>query len=72
MTTSCHTWWRNCALEPDPQIRAIDQMEDEIAPIAPQISNIRELISSLELCHHKADRWVRNIVEAIGRVAQVL
>ncbi len=65
MTTSCHTCWRNCALEPDPQIRAIDQIEDEIAPIAPQISKTRELISCLELCHHKTDRWVRNIVEAI-------
>ena len=66
MTTSCHTWWRNCALEADPEIRAIDQLEDELAPIAPEISKIRELISSLELCHHKADRWVRNIVEAIA------
>ena len=66
MTTSCHTWWRNCALEADPEIRAIDQMEDEIAPTAPEISRIRELISCLELCHHKADRWVRNIVEAIA------
>ncbi len=66
MTTSCHTWWRNCAMEADPEILAIDQLEDEIAPIAPEISKIRELISSLELCHHKADRWVRNIVEAIA------
>jgi len=41
-------------------------MEDDIAPIAPNISRIRELISSLELCHHKADRWVHNIIEAIG------
>ena len=63
MTTSCHTWWRNWALEADPEIRTIDQMEDEIAPIAPQISKIRELISCLELCHHKADSWDRNILE---------
>ncbi len=41
-------------------------MEDEIAPIAPSVSRIRELISSLELCHHKADRWVNNIIQAIG------
>jgi hypothetical protein len=45
---------------------AIDGMEDHIAPIAANVSKIRELISSLELCHHKADRWVYNIVEAIG------
>ena len=27
MTTSCHPWWRNCALEADPEILAIDQLE---------------------------------------------
>jgi hypothetical protein len=36
------------------------------APIAANASKIRELISGLELCHHKAERWVGNIVEAIG------
>ncbi len=41
-------------------------MEDQIAPIDPNTSRIRELISGLELCHHKADRWVYNIIEAIG------
>jgi hypothetical protein len=30
------------------------------------VDEVRELISSLELCHHKAERWVHNIVEAIG------
>jgi len=63
---SCRSWWRNCALEPDSQILAIDTMEDHISPIAPGVSRIRELISALELCHHKADRWVHNIIEAIG------
>lgn len=41
-------------------------MEDDLLPLSPNVSEIRQLISSLELCHHKADRWVRNIVEAIG------
>jgi hypothetical protein len=41
-------------------------MVDEIAPIDPNTSKIRDLISSLELCHHKAERWVNNIIEAIG------
>jgi len=41
-------------------------MEDHIAPVDPNVSRIRELISSLELCHHKVDRWVYNIIEAIG------
>jgi hypothetical protein len=66
MTTSCRSWWRNCALEADSEILAIDRMEDHIAPIAANVSKIRELISSLELCHHKAERWVGNIIEAIG------
>jgi len=66
MTTSCRSWWRNCALHADSGILAIDEMEDRIAPIGANASKIRELISSLELCHHKADRWVCNIMEAIG------
>ena len=66
MTTSCRLWWRNCALEADSEILAIDRMEDHIAPIGANVSKIRELISSLELCHHKAERWVCNIIEAIG------
>jgi hypothetical protein len=45
---------------------AIDKTEDHISPIGPDVSRIRELISSLELCHHKAERWVNNIIEAIG------
>ena len=66
MTTSCRLWWRNCGLEADSEILAIDRMEDHIAPIAANVSKIRELISSLELCHHKAERWICNIIEAIG------
>jgi len=66
MTTSCRTWWRNCAQQADSEILNIDMMEDEIVPLAPNIARIRELISSLELCHHKAERWVYNIIEAIG------
>jgi hypothetical protein len=59
-------WWRNCALAADAEITAIDRMEDQIAPLAQEVSQIRELISSLELCHHKAERWVHNIIAAIG------
>lgn len=67
MKTSIRPWWRNCALKADPEILDIDEMEDRIAPIGPNVSKIRELVSSLELCHHKADRWVTNIIEAIGK-----
>ena len=66
MTTSCRSWWRNCALEADSEILAIDKMEDHIAPIAVNALRIRELVSSVELCHHKAERWVSNIIEAIA------
>lgn len=66
MTTSCRPWWRNCALEADSEILAIDRMEDDMAPIDPGAAKIRELISCLELCHHKAERWVENIIRAIG------
>lgn len=40
-------------------------MEDEIHPLDQNVSAIRNLISGLELCHHKAERWVSNIIEAI-------
>jgi hypothetical protein len=66
MNKSIRSWWRNCALKTDPEIQDIDRMEDRITPLAPNVSKVRELISSLELCHHKAERWVTNIIEAIG------
>jgi hypothetical protein len=66
MTQTCRPCWRNCALYADEEIIAIDGMEDRIAPIAANLRKIRELITGLELCHHKADRWVYNIIEAIG------
>jgi len=58
--------WRNCALTADAEILAIDAMEDALGEIAPGVDKVRELISTLELCHHKADRWVHNILEAIA------
>jgi hypothetical protein len=67
MSAPCRPWWRNCALEADAEILEIDRMEDGIAPLASNVVKIRELISNLELCHHRADRWVFNIMEAIGR-----
>ncbi len=41
-------------------------MEDNLVPLDPSIVKVRELISCFELCHHKAERWIHNIVEAIG------
>jgi hypothetical protein len=66
MTT--REWWKNCGIdhEADSEILAIDSLEDQIAPIAANVSKIRELIGSLEMCHHKAEKWVSNILEAIA------
>lgn len=66
MTTTCRSWWRNCALEADAEILAIDRMEDRLGPLPEGLLKIRELISTLELCHHKAERWVGNIIDAIA------
>jgi hypothetical protein len=66
MATDCKSWWRNCAVEADAEILDIDRLEDRVAPLDPNVTEIRELISTLELCHHKAERWVDGIIEAIG------
>jgi hypothetical protein len=62
----CREWWANCGVEADEEMREIDRLEDELSPLPENITRIRKLISTLELCHHKAERWVTNIVEAIG------
>ncbi|MHC4102477.1 MAG: hypothetical protein ACYSW1_16535, partial [Planctomycetota bacterium] len=54
-------------MKADAEMQAIDRMEDAIAPIDPALAKVRGLITGLELCHHKAERWVANIIEAIGR-----
>jgi hypothetical protein len=61
-------WWNNCDIdqEADSEIVAINSLEDQIAPIAPNVGKIRGLISTLEMCHHKAEKWVSNIIEAIA------
>lgn len=67
MAESCRSWWQNCGCQPDAEIREIDRMEDELAPLPENVAKIRGLISTLELCHHKAGRWVQNIARAIGQ-----
>jgi len=47
-------------------MRNIDRLEDSVSPLPESITRIRKLISTLELCHHKGERWVMNIIEAIG------
>jgi len=67
MTTSCRSCWRNAALYVDSEIVAIDELENKISPLSQNALKIRELITRVELCHHKAERWVYNIIEAIGK-----
>ena len=66
MGTTCRPLWQNCAIEADAEIQEIDELEDRLAPLPAEITRIRALISTLELCHHKAERWIESIIEAIG------
>ncbi|MFB3787598.1 MAG: hypothetical protein ACE15F_14650 [bacterium] len=66
MTASLRSCWKNCAVAPDPEIERIDRMEDELIPLSPGVAKIRELISCLEMCHHKAGRWIDNVLAAIA------
>lgn len=66
MMTETRSWWENCPNQPDDETRAIDVLEDSIAPLDDETKRIRRLIMSIESCHHKAARWVELIVEAIG------
>ncbi len=65
-TPPCRECWVNCGVEADEEMRDIDRLEDELSPLPENVTRIRKLISTLELCHHKAERWVMNIIEAIG------
>ncbi len=66
MATECRMCWRNCAVEADAEMLEIDRLDDALGSVDPNVTKIRELISTLELCHHKAERWVESIIEAIG------
>jgi hypothetical protein len=66
MDQTCRPCWANCALTPDPEILEIDAMEDSLGSISRGAREVRALISTLELCHHKAHRWLHNIIESIG------
>ena len=46
-------------------MRMIDRMEETITPLDPGIQRVRILITGLEVCHHKAGRWIDNLLEAI-------
>ncbi len=62
----CRECWVNCGVETDQEMLQIDRQEDELSPLGEGVTRIRRLISTLEMCHHKAERWVESIIEAIG------
>lgn len=66
MKNEFRPYWCNCATTTDDEMASIDRMEDGIAPLSAGHARIRQLITGLELCHHKSQRWVSNIVVAIG------
>ena len=66
-TPPCRECWANCGVETDEEMREIDRLEDELSPLPENIARIRKLISTLELCHHKAERWVMNIIDGDWR-----
>ena len=66
MPEAIRSRWRNCAQTADTEILAIDRIEDGLSPLPPGAVRARELISALEMCHHKSERWVQNIIQAIG------
>lgn len=65
-------WWCNCfgpidwTWPEDKEVAAIDATEDKLGKLDVQTIKIRNLISRLELCHHKAERHVELIIRAIG------
>lgn len=65
---TARAWWDNCEVdqESDEEVALLNKMEDRISPFSPDVEKIRELIGTLEMCHHKAERWVENILEAIA------
>ena len=58
-------WWKNCAAT-DVETKELDDMESVLAPLPKHVRDTRALISDIECCHHKAERWVDLIVDAIG------
>ena len=58
-------WWDNCGTT-DRETAELDRLEATLGPLAENVRQTRALISRIEMCHHKADRWVERIIDAIG------
>ncbi len=55
----------NCALSSDPEIEAVDRLEDALGEVSGGATRVRSLIGTFELCHHDAEHRLENILEAI-------
>ncbi|MGI9288541.1 MAG: hypothetical protein ACR2P1_24360, partial [Pseudomonadales bacterium] len=58
-------WWDNCGTT-DRETAALDRIEVTLGPLAENVRQTRALIGGIEMCHHKAERWVERIIDAIG------
>ena len=58
-------WWDNCG-KTDDATADLDRVEATLGPLAGSVYQTRALIGRIEMCHHKAERWVERIIDAIG------
>ena len=65
MCDTQRAWWRNCVDPPSQAMLDIDALIDGAA-LSQGVLRVRRLIGSLEMCHHKAERWVELILEGIA------
>jgi len=59
------SWWDNCGTT-DRETAELDRIEVMLGPLAENVRRTRALIGGIEMCHHKAERWVERIIDAIG------
>lgn len=58
-------WWDNCGTT-DRETAELDRIEATLGPLAENVRQTRALIGGIEMCHHKSERWVERIIDAIG------
>ncbi len=58
-------WWDNCGTT-DRETAELDRIEVALGPLAENVRQTRALIGGIEMCHHKTERWVERIIDAIG------
>jgi len=59
-------YWQACGIEVDAEVLEIDRMEDAIAPLNEQTTQISALITAFSSCYHEADKEAERIIQAIG------